>query len=152
MTMNIYEGKTLKLNNVLSTHITMDELINRTVDKRVKLFNSYILNNNGKLKGPLVSRNKILKNNMQKVSFFQQVQTPLDAHPPYEFDEQIIVENCLFTRFEGKAYDADFAYHKIQVYAYEKGINLFGESYSVFLEEEQNKDNNVIIDIFFPVK
>jgi hypothetical protein len=152
MKIDVSEGKTLKLTNVLSLHLTFEEFRKGSVDKKVKLFHSHILNKGGKPKGPLINHNRHPRDGMRRISFLQQVHERFPTHPPYTFDEEIIVKNCLYTRFEGKSYDVDFAYQKLNLYAFEEEITVADESYSVFLKGDPNQGEKVVVDIFLPVK
>ena len=132
--------------------MSVEEFKKGAVNKKIKLFHYHILNKGGKPKGPLISHNKHPKRGMGKIAFMQQIHNHIETPTPYIFNKEVIVENCLFTRFVGKSYDLDFAYQKMNVYAYEEGITMADESYSVFLKGDPNQDDSVTVDIFIPLK
>ncbi|MCL2296332.1 MAG: hypothetical protein FWC29_04540 [Methanomassiliicoccaceae archaeon] len=65
----------------------------------------------------------------------------------FERGEKLKIGPCIYARFVGKEEDLIFASHKACVYAYENEIQLKKESYTVYVE----KNNDVaMIDIFMP--
>lgn len=69
----------------------------------------------------------------------------LDA--PYTMEPVISVKNCMYTRFTGYEDDITFAYQKIQVEAYENEIKLTGNTYTVFLDSDE-ETGTMTADIF----
>ena len=64
---------------------------------------------------------------------------------PYYFDELIRVENCILARYRGDPNSVQMAYGKINVYAFENDIRLKGETYTVFVEQNEN---GILADVF----
>jgi hypothetical protein len=75
----------------------------------------------------------------------------IDIEVPYNFEQLIRIENCLFVRFNGKLEEMKHASAKLQLHAYENDIELTGESYTVVIEENIEK-GTVSADVFMPVK
>jgi hypothetical protein len=51
-------------------------------------------------------------------------------------------------RFTGKTQQLNFAYMKLNVYAFENDVVLDGSSYTVFVNQSEE---NAIIDVFMPI-
>jgi len=73
----------------------------------------------------------------------------LYSEPPYDFAEEIHIENCIFVRFQDKAENLPYAYSKINLLAYENNIKLKGDSYTIFISGKDTE--NIIADVFMPV-
>jgi hypothetical protein len=66
---------------------------------------------------------------------------------PYTMESLLRIPNCMYVRFVGKEADLHFAYEKIGVTAYEEDIKLKGDSYTVFVDQQ---DDILTADIFMP--
>lgn len=146
----VVENKTLKLGNVLGRKMNIEEFKKIPPEKIITLLRTHLLSKGAPPRGPLISHNTMQEGN-NFISFMMQANKAVKAENPYYFMEEIIINNCLFTRFKGKEHDVDFAFQKMNIYAYENDILLKTESYSVYLNEKQER-NEVIVDIFMPVK
>jgi uncharacterized protein YecE (DUF72 family) len=71
--------------------------------------------------------------------------------PPYRMESVIRVSDCLYTRFIGEEEHLQFAYNKLNLTAYEEEIELTGESYTVFVDSNE-EDGTITADIFMPKK
>jgi effector-binding domain-containing protein len=150
LTMDVKEKKTLKLSNVVLHKVNVEELQKLSAEKIVKLLNAHLRLKGAVPKGPLINHT-YLRNGENQVSFMLQASKAVDVEAPYGFNDSLRVENCLYTRFQGKEYDIDYAYQKMNLYAYENNLSLKKESYSIFLANEPGSDK-VTIDIFMPIK
>jgi effector-binding domain-containing protein len=64
--------------------------------------------------------------------------------------ESVIRESdCLYTRFTGEGEHLQFAYNKLQVVAYEEEIALRGDTYTIYVNENE-EDGTVVTDVFMP--
>jgi uncharacterized protein YecE (DUF72 family) len=71
--------------------------------------------------------------------------------PPYKMESMIKVSDCLYTRFIGEEDNIQFAYNKLNLMGYEEEIALTGESYTVFVDSNED-DGTITADIFVPKK
>ncbi len=81
----------------------------------------------------------VIKLLRQSSNFIQHVE------PPYEMKSVIRVKNCMYVRYTGPESKLKFAYDKINLTAFEEDIELKGDSYTIFVD--QNEDN-IIADVF----
>ncbi|MCL1905363.1 MAG: hypothetical protein FWG19_04495 [Methanomassiliicoccaceae archaeon] len=144
----IVTGKTLKLKNVLSKEIGSQD--GNETQKVMQMFSSYVKSKRLTPYGPMIIRSKVVFENgtlMQKSRMMIQLrETPDKVESPYYFDELIRVENCVMARYKGDVVSVQMAYGKINVYAFENDIRLRGETYTVFVE--QNDDGTIMADVF----
>ncbi|UTE73451.1 DUF5085 family protein [Rossellomorea marisflavi] len=150
MALDVKEKKTLKLSNVVLHKMEVEELQKVSAEKIVKLLTAHLRLKGAIPKGPLINHT-YLRNGENQVSFIMQANKAVDVEAPYGFKDSLRIENCLYTRFQGKEYDIDYAYQKMNLYAYEHNLSLKKESYSIFLGNEPASDK-VTIDIFMPMK
>ena len=144
----IVTGKTLKLKNILSKEIGSSE--GAEMQKAMHMFSAYIKSKKLTPYGPLVIYGKIAFENgslVQRSRLMIQIrEIPDKIESPYSFDELIRVENCIMARYRGDATSIQMAHGKINVHAFENDIQLKGETYTVFVE--QNDDGRILADVF----
>ncbi|HJJ28034.1 MAG TPA: hypothetical protein O0X70_01410 [Methanocorpusculum sp.] len=143
----ITEGKTLKLHNVLARPVASGEM--DEIEKIARMFESYTKVKRLTMYGPgiLHSRTELNGDSVQqKIEFMSQVrEIPEKLVSPYTFQELLRAENCLLAQFHGDAEKISLAYNKLQIYSFEHDLNLSGEMFTVILD----KQNSVITaDIF----
>lgn len=63
--------------------------------------------------------------------------------------DEVVVEHCLYIRFEGKPEYLQLAFNKLEIYEYEEEIITRGDIYMISLEDTPEK---IVMDIFKPVK
>ena len=144
----IRDNKTLKLNNVLIRSISENELID--IDKISHMMDSYIKSKGNSTVGPMINYSgiEVDENGEGKINIKIMVQLKAPIHnieKPYEQKNQLRITNCLFARFTEKEENLQFAYQKLNVHAFENNIKLKGDSYTVFVKEEEE---NLVADIF----
>ena len=66
--------------------------------------------------------------------------------PGFRMESVIKVANCMYVRFEGREEYLPIAYQRLQVEAYENDISLKGDSYTVFVDSDD--EGNIVADIF----
>ncbi|MBL4931805.1 hypothetical protein [Clostridium paridis] len=145
----VKENKTLKLNNVLIREIGEAEL--KDIDKISYMIESYIKSKGNSKIGPMINYTSVSadENGQAKLvlKFMIQLKAPLhNVETPYELRNQIRIQNCLFARFTEKEENLQFAYSKLNLYAFENDIRLKGDSYTVFVDKMEN--NDIIADVF----
>ena len=144
----IRENKTLKLNNVLIREVSENELID--IDKINYMMDSYIKSKGNTTIGPMINYSGVdVDENGQaalKIKILVQLKNPIHkVESPYELKSQLKINNCLFARFTEKQENLQFAYQKLGVYAFENNIKLKGDSYTVFVKQEEE---NIVADVF----
>lgn len=142
------ENKTLKLNNVLVRELGQNDL--KDIEKITYLMSSYIKAKGNSVQGPLINyaATKGDENGQLRVVYriMMQLKQPIrNVDTPYEFISQVKVTNCLYAKFTEKEENLKFAYSKMGVYAFENDIKLKGDSYTVFVNKN---DNGIVADVF----
>ena len=148
----VVEGKTLKLKNVLSKDV--GPLDSNEMQKSMHMFGAYMKSKSLTPYGPTITHAKISFENgrlIQRSRIMVQVrEIPEKTDAPYSFDELIRVENCLMARYRGDAASVQMAHGKLNIYAFENDIKLKGDTYTVFVEQEQ--DGTIVADVFAEVE
>lgn len=144
----VRENKTLKLNNVLIRTISANELLD--INQISYMMDSYIKSKGNSTIGPMINytSTEIDESGEANIIIKIMVQLKNSIHSieqPYELKSQIRITNCLFARFTEKEENLQFAYQKLGVYAFENNIKLKGDSYTVFVKQEEGI---MIADIF----
>ena len=147
----VRENKVLKLNNVLIRQVQENEFMD--IQKVAYMMESYIKSKGNSILGPMINYTtaEADENGQVKIilKLMFQLKNPIhNVETPYELKNQIRVTNCLFARFSEKEENLQFAYSKLQLFAFENDIKLKGDSYTVYVE---NKDNKVIADVFMEI-
>lgn len=148
----IKNNKKLKLINVINK-----ELINIDIEKfdynltkflnELKLWKVQVY-------GPLIIRNKGTKiSEDSKVSsdydLYIQAHNYKQYNNQFNVQDEVVVEHCIYTRFEGKPEYLQLAFNKLEIYEYEEDIITRGDIYMITLEDTPDK---IVMDIFKPVK
>jgi len=147
----VKENKVLKLNTVLIRDVNENEF--KYIGKVAYMMESYIKSKGNSSIGPMInySTAKADENGQVKIMLKLMVQLKNPIHnveDTYEIKNQIRVTNCLFARFSEKQENLQFAYSKLQLYAFENNIKLKGDNYTVFVE---SKDDKMIADVFMEI-
>ncbi|MDR3021968.1 MAG: biotin/lipoyl-binding protein, partial [Clostridiales bacterium] len=144
------ENKVLILSNVISRNIPEKEITHQ--DKQLAILQNWIKAKGYQTKGPVVLYSSGIKGNrndgnpiVDSKILIQLKNENIRIEYPYQFKQQIRIENCLFVKFSDKVENAQFATMKMRVYAYENDLDLTGETYSVLIEE---KDKSMSADLF----
>lgn len=148
----VKENKILKLNNVLIREINESELMD--VNQISYMMDSYIKSKGNSPLGPMINYTFAEgdeKGQIKiKLKFITQLKNPINnVEKPYEFKSQVRVTNCLFARFTEKEENLQYAYSKLNLYAFEKDIKLKGDSYTVFVNKDEDK---IVADVFMELE
>lgn len=147
------ESKTLKLTNALLYKVDLEEedaiqTLTLTVDK----MQNYIKVKGNRQIGPLIQYNKLSKTEDNKMElnmfFILQCESYIhDVQSPFRMESVIRVPNCMYCRYSGPENSIKFAYDKIQLTAFENDIPLVGESYTVFVNSDEENEL-IVADVF----
>lgn len=148
----VRENKVLKLNNVLVRNVNENELMD--INKIAYMMESYVKAKGNSIVGPMINYSNASPDESGQVKIILklmiQLKNPIHkVEAPYEINNQVRVTNCLFARFSEKEENINFAYSKLQLYAFENDIKLKGDSYTVFVE---NKEGRMVADLFMEVQ
>lgn len=145
--------KTIKLQNVLICKLNIE---NEEVDLNaiIEKMQSYIKVKGATQIGPLIQHTRPFINedgelNMDISLMLQCSNYLCSIEKPYFMESIIRIQNCLYCRFIGPEEKIKFAYDKINVKAFENDIKLTGESYTVFVDKNEEEDT-IIADVFVP--
>lgn len=146
-----YEKKSLKLTNVLKYKLLIDEE-NFEFDVAIQQMQSYIRAKGAMQIGPLIQYTKtfINENNEFDIEVVMMLQCNNYIHSvelPYSMESLIRIPNSLYCRYNGPESSLKYAYDKIQVEAFENDIQLKGDSYTIFVDQDEENET-IIADVF----
>lgn len=147
----ISTNKSLKLSNLFSTELdNLNENLSVVLSK---------LENNLKIKGvipigPIIQKTEFCVNEEGKsyVRLYLMRQANNFIHnveSPYTMESVLRVKNCMYARYSGPEEKLKLAYDKINVTAFEEGIELSNTSYTIFVDKQ---DDNIVADVFVEKK
>lgn len=152
----IYENKTLKLQNVLINEVDIEQQELFQLDTEIEKMNTYIKTHGIKQIGPLIQHTSIYRSKANemtfKISFMLQCDNYLHkVSKPYKMESTIRVKNCLYAKYIGPEDKIKYAYDKMGVYAFENDIELDGSNYTIYVSSNK-EDETMLTDIFMPIK
>ncbi len=145
----ISNNKTLKLTNVITKEFDLQE--NEGLDKEIIKMENYIKNKGAQPIGPIVQYTTIgtcseTQDAKVVIKLLRQANTFLhNVESPYSMEAVLRVKNCIYARFKGNESKLKLAYDKINITAFEEDISLKGDSYTIFVA---NNDGDLIADVF----
>lgn len=144
-------NKVLKLENVLIRKINLEEEeIN--FDMVVEKMQSYIKVKGATQIGPLIQYSKSFVNDKEEldmeINLFLQCNRYINnVEKPYAVKSILRIPNCMYCRYIGPEEGLKFAYDKINLEAFENDIKLKGDSYTVFVDQDE-EEGTIIADVF----
>ena len=140
----------LKLNNVLSINVDKEELVH--IDQIVDKMGNFITANGYQPIGPLIQYTTTKINDTGEVDVLFRFMRQSSGYihkieKPYEFKSQIKIANCMYCHYNGPENKLRFAYDKINLTAFESDISLNGDSYTIFVDNNEDEDT-IIADVF----
>lgn len=145
------QNKTLKLMNVLCyrTQLQSEET---SVDVQLEQMQSYIKTKGAIQIGPLIQHisPEMTEQGELDVQITFMLQCNHEIHnieQPYTMKNILRIPNCLYSRYMGPESTLKYAYDKINLYAFENDIALKGDSYTVFVDNDEENDE-IIADVF----
>ena len=146
----VAENKTLKLTNVLSRAVALEEMPNMPII--LTQMQNFIKSNGAQPIGPLVQAVKAGTgpDHMPELYMMQQATQMIpNMEPGYHMDPVLRVKKCLYAHYTGPLDQSQLATAKLQIMAFENDIKLTGESYTVLVNLD---DDNSVIDVFMETK
>ena len=142
----VSDSKTLKLTNILIKGIDLSE----DFEKDVLQMENYLKNKGAQPVGPLIQYTKLEIEETQEpklvVKLMRQSNTYIhNVEAPYKMESVIRVKYCMYARYTGEEDKLKFAFDKINVTAFEEGIPLKGDSYTIFVAKS---DDGITADVF----
>lgn len=148
-------SKTIKLQNVLTGKIDLE---NQDMDFAiiVEKMQSYIKVKGAMQIGPLIQHTRTFVNDdeeidMEIILMLQCNNFIHSVEKPYTMESVVRVPDCMYCRYMGPEEQLKIAYDKINVEAFENDIELEGESYTVFVDENE-EEGTITADVFMPKK
>lgn len=153
--LNYHTGKTLKLTNVLKNKILLSDE-NFNLNTTVEQMQSYIRTHGARQIGPLIQYSRTFVNDNQELDMeiFFLLQCDNFIHGveyPYQMESVIRVPDAMYCRYMGPEQSLKIAYDKIHVEAFEQETELAEESYTVFVESNE-EEGTIVADVFVPRK
>lgn len=147
------QNKTLKLTNVLKYKILLDD---ESFDLNVAIeqMQSYIKTKGAMQIGPLIQYTRTFMNengelDMEIVMMLQCNNFIHNVEQPYSMESLIRVPNAMYCRYTGPESKVKFAYDKINLEAFEQGIDLGEHNYTIFVDNNTEEDI-MVADVFIP--
>lgn len=148
---NVSPSKTLKLSNALVNRCQIkEEDFDFTVS--IEQMQSYIRTKGALQIGPLIQYTNSYINEAGEMEIDIRLMLQCNHHihsveQPYTMESMIRIPNCMYCRYIGPEDNLNFAYQKIQLEAFENDIPLKGDSYTIFVD--RNEENETITaDVF----
>ena len=153
---NIYENKTLKLQNVIVLRLDLESDDQNLFDSEINKISTYIQTHGANQIGPLIQYSKVEldENNEPDINMQFMLQANNFIHnveQPYRMESLLRVKNCLYARYNGPEDKLKFAYDKLGVYAFENDIELDGCNYTIYVDRNEEEET-MVADVFMPVK
>jgi effector-binding domain-containing protein len=148
----VNHNKVLKLSNVLSRKIKEGEY--EDFEKIVAIMENYIKSKGYQALGPLIQYTSaaIGEDGQAKIQLklLRQASNYINnVDSTYTMESVLRIKDCMYVRFVGEEQKLKFAYDKINLTAYEEGIELLGNSYTVFINQQ---DDILTADVFMEKK
>ena len=146
----VAEHKTLKLTNVLARKVEGNDFANLPVI--LTQMQNFIRSHNAMPVGPIIQCVKMKAGPTPdaEIYFMQQVNQLIPRlDPGYEMDAVLRVRNCLYAHYTGPMSYSNLASQKLDIYAFEHEIETTGDSYSVYVNQD---DDNGVLDVFMETK
>lgn len=147
------QNKVLKLQNVL---IVEFDLENEDVkyDLLIEKMQSYIKVKGAIQIGPLIQYTKPFVNDEEEldmeINLLLQCNNFIHSvEKPYTMESVLRVQDCMYCHYIGPEEKLKFAYDKINLEAFENDIELTGENYTVFVDQNE-EEGTIVADVFMP--
>lgn len=144
-------AKILKLVNVLKYKYPIQ---NKDFDLNIAVeqMQSYIKVKGALQVGPLIQYTHTFVNEAGEIDmdliFMLQCNNYIhQTEQPYSMESVLRIPNCMYCRYIGPEDKLSFAYQKIQLEAFENDIPLKGDSYTIFVDRDEENET-ITADVF----
>lgn len=149
--LQFHPSKVLRLTNVLKYTILIDDE-DFDLNVAIEQMKSYIKAKGAVQIGPLIQFTQTTMNENQElnVRIVMMLQCNHYIHNveyPYSMEAVIRIPDALYCRYIGSENKIKFAYDKINLEAFENDIELKGDSYTIFVDRDEDNDT-VTADVF----
>lgn len=148
---NISPSKTLKLTNILINRCQIkEEDFDFTVS--IEQMQSFIRTKGAVQIGPLIQYTNSYINEAGEMDIDIRLMLQCNHYihsveQPYTMESMVRIPNCMYCRYIGPEDKLSFAYQKIQLEAFESDILLKGDSYTIFVDRNEEKET-ITADVF----
>ncbi|MDR0853932.1 MAG: hypothetical protein LBN34_06145 [Clostridiales Family XIII bacterium] len=153
---NVHHSKTLKLENALLLELSKEEDFEQLTKFQILIerMDLHIKQKGAQPVGPLIQKTDVKVNDnggpQMTITFIRQANAFIHhVDSPYMMESVLRVSDCLYTRFVGEEENMKFAYDKLHLVGYEEEIPLSNETYTVFVDSNE-EDGTMTADIFIP--
>lgn len=148
----ISENKVLKLMNALIVELNLQET--NDISQAIVKMENYLKSKAALPVGPLIQKTEFFFNDDGQIELhtymIRQANTFIhNVEQPYKMESLLRVGNCIYAHYVGPESKLKLAYDKINVIAFENGIDLSSESYTIFVNQE---DDLLTADVFVEKK
>lgn len=148
---SISPSKTLKLTNILINRCQIkEEDFDFTVS--IEQMQSFIRTKGAVQIGPLIQYTNSYINEAGEMDIDIRLMLQCNHYihsvqQPYTMESMIRIPNCMYCRYIGPEDKLSFAYQKIQLEAFENDILLKGDSYTIFVDRDEENET-ITADVF----
>lgn len=148
---SISPSKTLKLTNILINRCQIKEE-DFDFTASIEQMQSFIRTKGAVQIGPLIQYMNSYLNEAGEMDIDIRLMLQCNHYihsvqQPYTMESMVRIPNCIYCRYIGPEDKLSFAYQKIQLEAFENDIPLKGDSYTIFVD--RNEENETITaDVF----
>ena len=152
-TLQFFNKRTLKLTNVLMYKLLLNEIeVYNDLDSVVEKMQNYINIKGSVQVGPLIQNMSFVSDENGNVSnvltiMLQSSNYINNVEFPYSMESIIRIKDAMYCRFHGPENMIGLAYSKIKVEAFEGDIPLKGDSYTIFVDRDEENET-IIADVF----
>ncbi len=145
------ERKTLKLTNTLKRSMELEKE-STALTVQVEQMQSYIRVKGARQIGPLIQYAHASVSEAGELSMNMELMLQCNHYihqveQPYAMDSVIRVPDCIYCRYTGPGEMLKFAYDKINLFAFENNIPLRGNSYTIFVDQNE-EEGTLVADVF----
>lgn len=146
--LKLNKNKILKLTNVLIKRFNGNEL--DIVQVEVEKMVNYLKSKGSIQVGPAIQYANTFINQEGQLDIEMRMLLQSNNYikkieEPYYMESIIRVKNCMYVRYQGGEDELKYAYDKIILTAFEEDIPLKGDSYTIFVDQQ---DDQIIADVF----
>ncbi|MHB8126892.1 MAG: hypothetical protein ACYDEJ_14900 [Desulfitobacteriaceae bacterium] len=146
--LQVHYNKTLKLTNVLVKELLPEDY--EMFFKTVELMDNYLKSKGAQPLGPLIQYTSLLIDEAGQPNLIMKLMKQSSNYiykieAPYAMESIIRVPDCLYVRFTAEEEKLKYAYDKLNLISFEEDIPLVGNSYTIFVDKN---DDMLVADIF----